>query len=44
MSEPILDCHHIDVTHLVNLRAVVRAERRTANYRRYVRQYQRRRG
>lgn len=42
MSDVILDCHHNDITHIVNLRAVTRAEHRAANYRRYVRQYQRR--
>jgi hypothetical protein len=43
MSEPVLDCHHEDITHIVRLRWVHRTERRVANYRRYVRQYRRRR-
>lgn len=42
MSDTVLDCHHEDITHLVNLRAVVRAERKELNRRRYMRQYQRR--
>lgn len=44
MSDDIIrDCHHEDITHLVNMRAVERAIRKEFNRRRYVRQYQRRR-
>lgn len=42
MSDVILDCHHNDITHLVNLRAVVHLYRKAANRRRYDRQYRRR--
>jgi len=39
----VLDCHHEDITHIVDARAVARYEAREANRRRYRRQYNRRR-
>jgi len=37
----ILDCHHVDITHIVEMRAVNRADRKALNRRRYVRHYRR---
>lgn len=37
MSDLVLDCHHHDITHIVEARAVARFERKLANRRRYER-------
>jgi hypothetical protein len=42
MSDVILDCHHVDITHIVDARAVARYERKLVRRARYYRQYARR--
>lgn len=42
MSEPILDCHHHDISQLVALRAMDRALRKQLNFLRYERKHGRR--
>lgn len=37
MSDVVLDCHHHDITHIVDARAVIRYQRKEYNRRRYER-------
>lgn len=37
MSDVVLDCHHHDITHIVNARGVARHDGKARNFKRYVR-------
>ena len=42
MAERVLDCHHVDITHIVEARHPALCRRKAANLLRYLRQYKRR--